>query len=219
MKIMSCCTDGGQQVITEQEKMPAAEEKQTADEQQEDMPSGNQSQSYVPEPADKERELQTISPGEDGRGERSSEEEEAGKERERHNDENGVVREGQADGQVPKTRKIDISETTWSSMAPTPALISPAEPGDRPHPPPEPDSEVHPTNSLLTLTEDGSFLGCGSPLTVDKVAAIQHLHKLALQYDIDHVSTSGSEDIQLSLASSERGGERERERECVCVYE
>lgn len=66
--------------------------------------------------------------------------------------------------------------------------------------------EIQPTNSLLALTEDGSYLGCGSPLTMDRVAAIQHVHRLALQYDIDRMSVSGSEcsgnNIHQSLTSS-----------------
>ena len=67
------------------------------------------------------------------------------------------------------------------------------------------EAEVYPTNSLLTLTEDSSFLGSGSPLTVAKAATIQHLHRLAAQYKIEHGSISGSEastNMRFNSASS-----------------
>ena len=52
---------------------------------------------------------------------------------------------------------------------------------------------MYPTNSGISLTEDGSFLGSGSPLTVAKAAVIQHLHRLGVHYEDEHGSTSGSE--------------------------
>lgn len=67
------------------------------------------------------------------------------------------------------------------------------------------DSVAYPTNSMLTLD---SFISTGSPLTVAKAAAIQHLHKLAeestLLYNEDHLSTfsEGSTYMNLTSASS-----------------
>ena len=69
------------------------------------------------------------------------------------------------------------------------------------------ETELYPTNSMLTVTEDSSFLDSGSPLTVAKAAVIQHLHTLALQYDDDHASMSGSEgsiNMRFASASSKR---------------
>lgn len=70
----------------------------------------------------------------------------------------------------------------------------------------EPEESVaYPTNSMLTLD---SFVSAGSPLTVAKVAAIQHLHALAeesaLPYNVDHISTlsEGSTYMNLTSASS-----------------
>ena len=124
-----------------------------------------------------------------------------------------TVQEGEREGTecVPQRQKIDISDTTLSNIVPTAAEESRDLVGanhsqsDLPSGPNHGENGVQPTNSLLTLTEDESFLGSGSPLTVDKVAAVQHLHRLALQYDIG--MNSGSESstiIRLSSASSER---------------
>lgn len=69
----------------------------------------------------------------------------------------------------------------------------------------EPEETVaYPTNSMLTLD---SFISAGSPLTVAKAAAMQHLHTLAeesaLPYNEDHISTlSEGSTTYMSSASS-----------------
>ena len=110
-------------------------------------------------------------------------------------------REGEREAEyLAQAQKMDISETTL----PAPGLDgSPVEPMAG-----QGEGEVQPTNSLLTLTGEESFLGSGSPLTVDKVAAVQHLHRLALQYGTDHYHTNSGSDTsthirQLSSGSSE----------------
>ena len=215
MKNMSRCTGGGvwasQQMITEQQSTEG--EKTGAGDEQQDrrlggFPGHNQGV-LVPGTEGKEEEIQTHSPeervNEDTNTTAKEEREEGEGEREEGDGENGVWRE-RAEGE--SAAKIDISETNLSNIVSTPGCSSPAaEPGPPTRPPGNGEAEVQPTNSLLTLTEDGSFLGSGSPLTVDRVAAIQHLHRLALQYDIDRMSTSGSDsstNIRLSLASSKR---------------
>ena len=59
------------------------------------------------------------------------------------------------------------------------------------------ENQVYPTTSTLTLTEDESFIGSGSPLTVAKAASLQHLHRMlaqsVLSYDDERFSASGSE--------------------------
>ena len=132
------------------------------------------------------------------------EREEGEGERQQGDGENWVSKEGETEKQSgPLAQKMDISETPWSNIVSTTSLTSPSYPG--PSGLGTGENGVHNTNSLLTLTEDGSFLGSGSPLTVDKAAAIQHLHRLALQYDTDRMSMSGSEgstNLRLSLSSS-----------------
>ena len=222
MKNTSRCTGGGvwasQQMITEQQNTEG-EKTGAGDEQADHRPSGlpghNQG-ALVPGTEGKEEEIQTYSPSErvnedtntaseEEREEGEGEREEGEGEREEGDGENGVWRE-RAEGE--SAAKIDISETNMSNIVSTPGCSSPAaEPGPSTWPPGNGEAEVQPTNSLLTLTEDGSFLGSGSPLTVDRVAAVQHLHRLALQYDIDRMSTSGSDsstNIRLSMASSKR---------------
>lgn len=132
------------------------------------------------------------------------EREEGEGERQQGDGENRAAKEGENEKQSgPLAQKMDISETPWSNIVSTTSLTSPSYPG--PSGLGAGENGVHNTNSLLTLTEDGSFLGSGSPLTVDKAAAIQHLHRLALQYDTDRMSISGSEgstNLRLSLSSS-----------------
>ena len=68
------------------------------------------------------------------------------------------------------------------------------------------NDHVYPTTSQLTLTEDNSLVGSGSPLTVAKAAAILRLQQLtaqsALSFDEDQFSTLGSEYSTLPRMSS-----------------
>ena len=118
-------------------------------------------------------------------------------------DSKGRKREREAE-YLAQAQKMDISETTLPERVPAPGVDgSPVEPMAG-----QGEGEVQPTNSLLTLTGEESFLGSGSPLTVDKVAAVQHLHRLALQYGTDHYHTNSGSDTsthirQLSSGSSE----------------
>ena len=193
MRITSCCTDQtGQQMISEQERAltppPEKEENTLEHHQYEHRASGS------------------MLPGTGVGGVSSDVEVE-------EEEEIQTVQEGEREGTecVPQRQKIDISDTTLSDIVPTAAEESRDLVGanhsqsDLPSGPNHGENGVQPTNSLLTLTEDESFMGSGSPLTVDKVAAVQHLHRLALQYDIG--MNSGSESstiIRLSSASSER---------------
>ena len=119
--------------------------------------------------------------------------------------------------QVKKRSELRLytSEAKHSSLIPISALNSPGDaevnetknnpaPSGTDH---QEETDVYPTNSLLTLTEDSSLLGSGSPLTVAKAAAIQHLHRLASHYNIGHGSVSGSEastNMRFSSASSKK---------------
>ena len=192
MRITSCCTDQtGQQMISEQERAlippPEKEENTLEHHQYQHRASGS------------------MLPGTEVGGVSSDvqvEEEE----------EIQTVQEGEREGTecVPQRQNIDISDTTLSNIVPIAAeesrdIGANHSQSDLPSGPNHGENGVQPTNSLLTLTEDESFMGSGSPLTVDKVAAVQHLHRLALQYDIGMNSGSeGSTIIRLSSASSER---------------
>lgn len=154
-----------------------------------------------------------------GRGEKEGgvEGEEERKEKENEVTENEKERKGHTERKsVICTGRVEVTEPLQSSTVST--LKSPVEERDtsqdqRPserHPSsrvePE-ENQVYPTTSMLTLTEDGSLIGSGSPLTVAKAAAIQHLHRLvaqsALPYDEDNTSGSeGSTYMPFASASS-----------------
>jgi hypothetical protein len=64
------------------------------------------------------------------------------------------------------------------------------------------ESQVYPTNSMFTLTDDGSFIDANSPLTVAKAAVLQRIHRLSLPYNDDCVSVSGSDGSANTLLAS-----------------
>ena len=222
-KNMSCCTDdsGGvwanQETISGQQKRGRGEKTETRDELEDTRLggfSGHNQQTLLAAAEGKEGELQAPFPGErEGEGRReegdTNVDSEVGAEggREEGDGENGQERPRAEGESVTSMQKIDISQTNLVSRTSPANLVSTtslAEPGLSGL---AGNEEVHPTNSVLTLTEDGSLLGAGSPLTVDRVAAVQHLHRLALQYDTERASISGSErstDLRLSSSKTHR---------------